>query len=291
MGAIRKKISELNPSTAFNGLWTIGVDALNRSVRVSLQYIADTIASLKSGVETAINNADKATDRANTAATNADNARIKIEANEQERIDNEQRRLTAEQTREANEQERIDNEQRRLTAEQTREANEQERIKAENNRANNERSRIEAESRRVETHGVRMKEAENAITNATEAADFCREVAEQIQGTLGHIPVALEYDAPQYITFGNRHEFAINARLLPEQTAQNILFLGDDGAVSVAPDGKLTVNHTGESVIHIIPVARVELFKTVRIRVAEPTVGLTGDKCIRLTGSGDILLR
>ncbi|ROS83721.1 hypothetical protein EEK90_06845 [Muribaculaceae bacterium Isolate-036 (Harlan)] len=72
MGAIRKKISELTPSTAFNGLWTIGVDALNRSVRVSLQYIADTIASLKSGVETAINNADKAATTANNSAKEAD---------------------------------------------------------------------------------------------------------------------------------------------------------------------------------------------------------------------------
>lgn len=72
MGAIRKKISELTPSTAFNGLWTIGVDALNRSVRVSLQYIADTIASLKSGVETAINNADNAATTANNSAKEAD---------------------------------------------------------------------------------------------------------------------------------------------------------------------------------------------------------------------------
>lgn len=74
MGAIRKKISELNPTTAFSGLWTIGVDALNRSVKVSLQYIADTINSLKSNVDTAISNANTAASKANTAATTANTA-------------------------------------------------------------------------------------------------------------------------------------------------------------------------------------------------------------------------
>ena len=44
--AIKKKISELPESTDFKGLWTIGVNALNKSVKVSLEYIQTKINSL-----------------------------------------------------------------------------------------------------------------------------------------------------------------------------------------------------------------------------------------------------
>jgi hypothetical protein len=87
--AIRKiKISELPVVQSLIGLYTIGVDALNRSVRVSLQFVTDAAtnanekataanaaASNANGKATLANNAataaNTATDAANTAATNA----------------------------------------------------------------------------------------------------------------------------------------------------------------------------------------------------------------------------
>ena len=72
--ATKRRISELPLCETFKGLFTIGVDALNHSVKVSLEFIDKTVSTLKSSVETAIKNAETATLSANTAAGNANTA-------------------------------------------------------------------------------------------------------------------------------------------------------------------------------------------------------------------------
>lgn len=72
--ATKRRISELPLCETFKGLFTIGVDALNHSVKVSLEFIDNTVSALKSSVETAVKNAEKATSSANTAAENANTA-------------------------------------------------------------------------------------------------------------------------------------------------------------------------------------------------------------------------
>lgn len=72
--ATKRRISELPICETFKGLFTIGVDALNHSVKVSLEFIDKTVSTLKSSVETAIKNAETATLAANTAAGNANTA-------------------------------------------------------------------------------------------------------------------------------------------------------------------------------------------------------------------------
>lgn len=52
--ATKRRISELPICETFKGLFTIGVDALNHSVKVSLEFIDKTVSTLKSSVETAI---------------------------------------------------------------------------------------------------------------------------------------------------------------------------------------------------------------------------------------------
>ena len=88
---IKKKISELPECTSFKGLWTIGVDIFNKSVKVSLEYIQSVVEGMKAATkdatdvtdaasksaQSAINAAQKAqeaTTAANTATTNASNA-------------------------------------------------------------------------------------------------------------------------------------------------------------------------------------------------------------------------
>lgn len=72
--ATKRRISELPICETFKGLFTIGVDALNHSVKVSLEFIDKTVSTLKSSVETAVKNAETATLSANTAAGNANTA-------------------------------------------------------------------------------------------------------------------------------------------------------------------------------------------------------------------------
>ena len=73
--ATKRKISELPLCETFTGLFTIGVDVLNRSVKVSLEYIANTVNSLKQSVQTVISNANTAAASANTAASAANKSK------------------------------------------------------------------------------------------------------------------------------------------------------------------------------------------------------------------------
>lgn len=92
MAIKKKKISELTLSDNLKGLYTIGVKLINgvqTSVKVSLEYIQtayeNAVKATNSANEaaqqakTATSNANLATQKANTAATNADNARKGLE--------------------------------------------------------------------------------------------------------------------------------------------------------------------------------------------------------------------
>lgn len=72
--ATKKRISELPESTDFKGLWTIGVNALNKSVKVSLEYISTKVSQLIASVNSVIGKAETATTSANSAASSATNA-------------------------------------------------------------------------------------------------------------------------------------------------------------------------------------------------------------------------
>ena len=74
----KKKISELALADSLTGLYTIGckiIDGIQTSVKVSL----GTIQTAYENMLTEISNARAATKAANTAASNADNARVGLE--------------------------------------------------------------------------------------------------------------------------------------------------------------------------------------------------------------------
>ena len=68
------KISELPISTTLKGLFTIGVDSLNRSVKVSLQFVEDMVNAAVSAAKTATNSANSAAQAATTAKDGANTA-------------------------------------------------------------------------------------------------------------------------------------------------------------------------------------------------------------------------
>ena len=219
--ATKKKISELPLCETFTGLFTIGVDALNRSVKVSLEFIANTVNSLKQSVQTVISNANSATSAANTAAGNANTA-----------------------------------------------------ASAAANAAN-----------------TAKEGCENATEEANQATEDCREIIETASNleALGLFPTSMELSYPAHLTTGNKTA-KINAVLLPERVHQNVLCLGDDKAVSVTPDGYITVLGAGTSVIHVIPTCNMALFRTIQIKVTAPTIRLATRTSMRLTANGNIRL-
>ena len=215
---IKKKISELPECTSFKGLWTIGVDIFNKSVKVSLEYIQSVVEGMKAATK----DATDVTDAASKSAQSAINAAQKA-----------QEATTAANTATTN--------------------------------------------------------ASNATAAAIEAKEDCEEViaaAAELE-PLNLVPTAMTVEYPSRLLVGNMAENFIRATLAPASVKPNVLFLGDDKAVSVTPDGRITILAAGTSIIHVIPTCNVALYKTIQIKVSEPTVRLVTLSSIRLTANGN----
>lgn len=74
------KISELPICSTLAGLFTIGVDNLNRSVKVSLQFVEDKVTEAVSKAMAATTSANSAAQAAQTAKTAADKATAAAQA-------------------------------------------------------------------------------------------------------------------------------------------------------------------------------------------------------------------
>ena len=215
---IKKKISELPECTSFKGLWTIGVDIFNKSVKVSLEYIQSVVEGMKAATK----DATDVTDAASKSAQSAINAAQKA-----------QEATTAANTATTN--------------------------------------------------------ASNATAAAIEAKEDCEEViaaAAELE-PLNLVPTAMTVEYPSRLLVGNMAENFIRATLTPASVKPNVLFLGDDKAVSVTPDGRITILAAGTSIIHVIPTRNVALYKTIQIKVSKPTVRLVTLSSIRLTANGN----
>ncbi len=215
---IKKKISELPECTSFKGLWTIGVDIFNKSVKVSLEYIQSVVEGMKAATK----DATDVTDAASKSAQSAINAAQKA-----------QEATTAANTATTN--------------------------------------------------------ASNATAAAIEAKEDCEEViaaAAELE-PLNLVPTAMTVEYPSRLLVGNMAENFIRATLTPASVKPNVLFLGDDKAVSVTPDGRITILAAGTSIIHVIPTCNVALYKTIQIKGSKPTVRLVTLSSIRLTANGN----
>lgn len=133
------KVSQLKAATTLVGLWTLGVDATNKSVKVSLEFI-----------KKAYDDVVVATKKALDAATNADTSRTQIEANES--------------TRQTNETARVKAETNRATAETA--------------RAKAEEGRVSTEKNRVTEFATIKKNAETATGNANTQADRAKDFSD-----------------------------------------------------------------------------------------------------------------
>lgn len=228
MGA-KKKISALPLSDTLGGLYTIGVNALNKSVKVSLEFLKT------------------AADKANDAATAAKNANTKADAAD---------KAAGAATTAAN------------TA---------------NSKAALADQKATAADNAAKLAGETAEEARATIVRL-------EELEESLVGQYKMIPTGMNLDYPPRITFRNTVPRRITYELLPTNTGRNVLFLGDDNAVSVQPDGSLTVNRTGISKIHVIPTENTSIYRTIQITVAEPELRRVKSNSLRLMGNGSFRL-
>lgn len=135
--------------------------------------------------------------------------------------------------------------------------------------------------------------AENAATAATEglvdmnaALARMEELEKTITAQARQQPTAMTLDYPRKITKGNKELLKIAATLSPVGTGNNVLFLGDDKAITVTPNGFLTVNEVGRSRIHVIPTENTSIYRTIEVEVVPLSARLHTKSTLRLTANG-----
>lgn len=140
----------------------------------------------------------------------------------------------------------------------------------------------------IQTTEAAKKATDAAVAaeqKATAAADAATANLLKFLGTI--LPTALSVEPVPRLTLGNVSPVFINAVLSPEGVRQNIIFISDNKAVTVAPDGRLRIVGSGRSVVQVIPTINTALAKIIEVEVGAPTVRLVNTRTrLRLTASG-----
>lgn len=275
MGVKKIKISALPLADTLVGLYTIGVNALNKSVKVSLEFLK-TAADKANDAATAANKAktaaETATEAAKTATKNANTATEAANTAAKNATD-------------------------KATAADTAAKNANTKADAADKAAGAATTAADTANSKAALADQKATAADNAANLAGETAEEARativrleELEESLVGQYKMIPTGMNLDYPPRITFRNTVPRRITYELLPTNTGRNVLFLGDDNAVSVQPDGSLTVNRTGISKIHVIPTENTSIYRTIQITVAEPELRRVKSNSLRLMGNGSFRL-
>lgn len=275
MGVKKIKISALPLADTLVGLYTIGVNALNKSVKVSLEFLKT------------------ATDKANDAATAANKAKTAAEtATEAAKTATKNANTATEAANTA-----AKNATDKATAADTAAKNANTKADAADKAAGAATTAANTANSKAALADQKATAADNAANLAGETAEEARativrleELEESLVGQYKMIPTGMNLDYPPRITFRNTVPRRITYELLPTNTGRNVLFLGDDNAVSVQPDGSLTVNRTGISKIHVIPTENTSIYRTIQITVAEPELRRVKSNSLRLMGNGSFRL-
>lgn len=132
--------------------------------------------------------------------------------------------------------------------------------------------------------------ASSTATAAEVEIEKMKQLQESISGAASLAPTRMELTYTKRITQRNPYVQRIVAKMFPSYSLQNVLFLGDDVAVSVDPAGVVTPLKNGTSRIHVIPTQATHLYKTINVTVQAPSVRLTGGGKIRVDSKGRIRL-
>ena len=130
--------------------------------------------------------------------------------------------------------------------------------------------------------------ASSTATTAEAEIEKMKQLQESISGAASLAPTRMELTYTKRITQRNPYVKRIVAKMFPSYSLQNVLFLGDDVAVSVDPAGVVTPLKIGTSRIHVIPTQATHLYKTINVTVQAPSV--RGGGKIRIDSKGRIRL-
>lgn len=263
------KISELPLYNSLKGLFTIGTDKDNRSVKVSLEFIEDQTEEAVANADAATKAAIKAKQEADTASQNANDATAAaIQAAEQAESARKEAGAATKKagaaTKKANEATEAAQNAKKYADEATAKANE---------------ATLSA-NQATENANEAITAAEKATNAAVSATDKATKFIERL------VPTSLTIQPIPRITIGNGNRFRIETLLTPENVAKNLIFISDNKAVAVSPDGQITIVGAGRSTVQVIPTLNTALAQVIQVEVGEPTARLNTRSSLRLTSAG-----
>ena len=133
-------------------------------------------------------------------------------------------------------------------------------------------------------------EAREAAEVAAQKANATRALVEELVGKLSsHQPTRIDVKSPTEITVSNMAQPRIEAQTLPKFGLGGVLFIGDNKALEVTPDGRITPLAVGMSKVNVVASGNTRLFKQLLIAVVPPRMRMAEGN-IRLDGSGNIRL-
>lgn len=256
------KISELPLYSSLKGLFTIGTDENNRSVKVSLEFVEQKTTQAVNDANTATNAANTAAAAANTAKKNADTATAAAQTATQNAIKAKEDADAAAQSANT-----------AATA------------------ANNAKEACDTATEEAQEATTAANNAAEAANEATEAAQEATEDAvnatDNVLLTLGRlVPTGMTVESVTRLTMGNVQPNYINPVLSPASAMKNVIFISDNKAITVGTDGRITIVGTGKSTVHVIPTCNTALAKTLLIEVVAPALRKVNSSSLRLTQSG-----
>lgn len=256
------KISDLPLYSSLKGLFTIGTDADNRSVKVSLEFIEQKTNDAVTNAEAAIKDAQKATELANNAAGSANTAAKQAQ---------EARELAEKAAQKANDAAATADKSTEQAQEATQAAN----------------TAAQSAQQAKKDADAATKAAQTATQEAQEATEAAEQATEKLLDTLSVlVPTAMKTECVSRITTGNVGPIYIKTELEPENALKNLIFISDNKAVEVSQDGQLTIVGKGRSRVQVIPTLNTSLAKSLLIEVGEPTARLVTRNSLRFTQTG-----
>ncbi len=256
------KISELPLYQSLKGLFVMGTDVNNRSVKVNLEFIETETTEAVKQAQAAVSAAEKATGLANNATQAAETAATQAQAAKTQ----------------------AQNAAKTASDAATTAGNAAGQAQAATNTAN---AAAQAAQKAKQDADAATKAAQEATEAADEATEAAEKATEKVLDTLGIlVPTGLKAECLSRLTIGNVEPIYIKTELTPETAMKNLIFISTGDAVEVGQDGRLTPIRKGYSHVHVIPTCNTALAQSFLIEVGEPTVRLVRSNAIRFTQSG-----
>ena len=263
------KISELPLFNNLKGLFVIGTDNLNRSVKVSLEFVEEQTTA-------AVGRADDATAKALTAKTATENATAECKT------------ATANANKATTDANTATSLSQAATVAANKSKTDCDTATAECKKATTETKTATEETSTATTKANKAtqsaNEAAETANTAAETALTAKDVVIEMMGRL--IPTGLKVSCLDRITISNVEPVYIKTELSPVTALKNIIFISDNRAAIVDTDGKITPISEGKSRISIIPTCNTALAKTILVEVGRPLARLVNSKSSLRLSSG-----